>query len=124
SILEMQGKRARLGIKKQEIQAKINKIREMLKVVVQGCETFDDLVNQKSKLVAECNEIDADIVQIKQDIKKRQLLREEVKDTQTPKDLKFEAEITVLRDRYLSFAGDKTRIASMRSMAAEIAEEL
>ncbi|WP_448104692.1 hypothetical protein [Pedobacter panaciterrae] len=123
SILDMQSKRSKLGIKKQQIQAKINEKKQMLQYVKEG-ETYDELVAAKRELVAESHEIDAQLSQLKQDIKKRQLLKDEVKANETPNTLPVKSELTVQRDYYLKFAGDKTRVSSMRAMAAEFAESL
>jgi chromosome segregation ATPase len=124
SILELQAKRSKLGVKKQHIQGEINKIREMLKYIEQGHDTFNDLVAKKNTLVSDGHEIDTEIADLKSQIKKRQLLREEVSAIEQPKAMMLEAELTVLRDYYLSFAGDKTRVASMRAMSAEFAGAL
>jgi len=124
SILELQSRKSKLGLKKQKLQANISNYKEMLKVVTQGHETFEEIVEKKKALVSELNEIDLEIAQIKQDLRKRQLLKEEVKETEQPKTLAVEAELIVLRDNYLKFAGDKTRVASMRAMAADFAGEL
>ncbi|WP_214228605.1 hypothetical protein [Pedobacter sp. B4-66] len=123
SILDMQSKRSKLGIKKQQIQAKINEKKQMLQYVKEG-ETYDELVAAKRELVSESHEIDAQLSQLKQDIKKRQLLKDEVKANETPNTLPVKSELTVQRDYYLKFAGDKTRVSSMRAMAAEFAESL
>lgn len=124
SIFEMQAKRAKLGIKKQHMQADINNVREMLKFIKQGHETFNELVEKKRGLICDCNEIDAELADLKNQIKRRQTLKDEVAQVAQPKAIMLEAEITVLRDYYLSFAGDKTRVASMRAMSADFAGAL
>lgn len=124
SIIELHAKRSRLGQKKANLQSEISKQKEMLKYVVQGHETFNEIVAKKNELIADLNEIDLDIARVKQDIRKREMLKEEVKEMEQPKAKQWEAEITVLRDYYLSFAGDKTRVASLRGMSAEFAEKL
>jgi hypothetical protein len=124
SILELQSKRSKLGIKKQQLQADISNIKEMLKYVQQGHETFNELVTKRKDLACQSNEIDADLADLKTQIKKRQLLKDEVAISEQPKAVLYEAELTVLRDHYLNFAGDKTRVASMRAMSAEFAESI
>lgn len=124
SILEMQAKRSRLGIKKAVLQQDCNKYKEMLKVIQQGHETFNEIVEKRKEKVAELQDIETELSELKQSIKKRQLLKEEVLSQQQPKNVAMEADLLVLRDDYLKFAGDKTRVASMRSMAAEFAEKL
>lgn len=124
SILELQSKRSKLGLRKASIQSELSKIREMLKFVQQGHETFNELVANKSKLVDEANSIDVELVDLKNQVKRRQALKEEVSEPKQPKAIMLEAELTVLRDHYLNFAGDKTRVASMRAMSAEFAEAL
>lgn len=124
SILEMQAKRSRLGIKKAGLQQEISKYKEMLKVIQQGHETFNEIVDKRKLAVAELNEVEAELSELKLTLKKRQLLKDEVKSQQQPKNVAMEADLLVLRDNYLKFAGDKTRVASMRSMAAEFAEAL
>lgn len=124
SIIELQSKKSRLGLKKASIQADISKHKEMLKYVQQGHETHNDIVAKKNELVAELNEIDLEIMRTKQDLKKRQLLKDEVSEMEQPKAKQWEAEITVLRDNYLKFTKDKTRVSSLRVMAAEFADEL
>lgn len=123
TILDMQAKKSNLGIKKAQIQANLSQNRQMLQYVKQG-DTYDELIAIKRKLISECQEIDVEINQLKQDIKKRMLLKDEVKATEKPNTLPVKAHLTVLRDKYLKFAGDRTRIASMRTMSAEFAEEL
>lgn len=123
SILEMQSKKSKLGIKKQQLQAKVNEKRQMLQYVKEG-ETYNELVSAKRDLVSELHEIDAEISQLKNDIKKRQLLKEEVKANEKPNTMPVKTDLTILRDYYLKFAGDKTRVASMRAMSAEFAEAL
>lgn len=124
SILELQGKRSKLGLRKQQIQSELNKIREMFKYVQQGHETFNDLVDKKKGLIDEANSIELELADLKNQVKRRQALKDEVTPIKQPKLIMLEAELTALRDRYLNFAGDKTRIASMRAMSAEFAEEL
>jgi len=125
SILEMQAKRSRLGIKKQTLQFEINKIKQMLLYIKEG-ETFQELIDKKRQLTTETHDLDAELSELKINLKKRQQLKEEVLKDERPnaQNISFNADIVVLRDKYLSFAGDKTRVASMRSMAAEFAEEL
>lgn len=124
SILDIQSKRSKLGIKKQQLQGEISKIREMLKFVQQGHETFEELVLTKNKLIAETHEIDSELIDLKDQIKRCQLLKDELNSNEQPKTTILEFELTTLRDRYLSFAGDRSRIGSMRAMAAEFASEL
>lgn len=124
SIIDMQAKRSALGTKKQHIQAELNKLKGMLPHFKQGDLTFDDIVKRRKELTAEVIEIDKDISDLKHFIKKRQALKEEVKTLEAPEMKAVQADLTALRDRYLKFAADKTRISSMRQMSAEFAEEL
>lgn len=124
SIIELHAQRSRLGQKKAKLQGEISNFKEMLKVVKQGHETHGEIVGKKNALIADLNEIDLEIMRIKQDIRKRELLKEEVKEMEQPKAQLWEAEIMVLRDYYMQFAGDRSRIASLRQMSAEFASKL
>lgn len=124
SIIELHAQRSRLGQKKAKLQGEISNFKEMLKVVKQGYETHGEIVGKKNALIADLNEIDLEIMRLKQDIRKRELLKEEVKEMEQPKAQLWEAEIMVLRDYYMQFAGDRSRIASLRQMSAEFASKL
>ncbi|WP_313266536.1 hypothetical protein [Sphingobacterium sp.] len=124
SILELQGKRSQLGLKKQKIQADLSETREMLKVVKQNHETFADLVMRKKNLTADLDECELEIMKLKQDIKKRQNLKVEAGDIFGNSNKTAIVKLTVTRDHYQQFASDKTRVSSMRIMASEIAEKL
>lgn len=124
SIIELQSKKSKLGIKKQHLQAEINKIRDMLKYVEQGHDTFNELVCKRKELTAQTQEVDTEICDLKSQLKKRQILKDEVAIMEQPRALMLEAELVVMRDHYLNFAGDKTRVASMRAMSAEFAESI
>lgn len=124
SIINLQAKRQQLGGKKLKAQNEISRLREMLKFVQQGHETFNDLVEMKRKQVEMLTDIESELADLKTQIKKRQVLKQEVGLIASPRNIAVEADILVLRDKYLSFAGDRTRISSMREMAAKFAEEL
>lgn len=124
SIIDMQSKKSALGAEKAKKQQELSRIKGMLKVVKQNHETHLDLVSMKKKLVDEVNAIELDILRLTQDIKKRQLLRDQVAEIQDPKEDAIKAAILVLREKYKSFAGDRTRINNMRTMANDFAAEL
>ena len=124
SIFEMQSKKSQLGQKKSKLQSEISQYKEMLSVISQGHETHDEIIKKKREAVTQLNEIDVEISQLKSMIKRRHSLKEEVKSKEEPKNLMVEAELIVMRDYYLKFAGDKTRVASLRSMAADFAGDL
>jgi len=124
SILEMQAKKGKLGLKKAALQHEISQQKEYLRYVAQGCEAHDEIVAKKNQLIAEMNDVELEISELKNDIKRRQALKDEVTENEQPKAKQWEAEITVMRDNYLKFAGDKTRVASLRAMAADFASDL
>lgn len=124
SIIELQAKKSSLGLEKSKKQAEIAQVKGMLKVVKQGHETHDILCEKKRDLVADINEIELQIMRLGQDIKKRQLLKQEVAEMENPKEAVTLAELEALKTKYKNFAGDRTRINNMRTMANEFANEL
>lgn len=124
SIIELQAKKAQLGIKKQKKQSEISQVKDMLKVVKQSHITHAELSAKKRDLVADVNEIELEIMRLTTDIKKRQSLKDELTDLENPKELAIRAELVALKEKYKSFAGDRTRINNMRTMASEFANEI
>lgn len=124
SIIELQAKKSKLGIDKQRKQAEISQLKGMLKVVLQKHETHTELAAKKKELVADVNDIELEILRITQEIKKRQRLKDEVADMENPKELAIRAELVALKEKYKNFAGDRTRINNMRTMANEFANEI
>lgn len=124
SIIEMQAKKSKLGAKKAALQLQLSEYKEMLKVVPQKHITHAEITNKKREAINEINQVEAELAELKIAIKKRQHLKDEVEASKVPNELPLRAEVIVLRDYYLKFAGDKTRVASMRAMAAEFAEAL
>lgn len=124
SIIELQAKKSALGVTKLKKQSEISQLKGMLKVVKQNHETHAVLAEKKKNLVADINEIELEIIRLGQLIKKRQLLKEEVEAMQNPKELEVLAELEAMKTKYKNFAGDRTRINNMRTMANEFADEL
>lgn len=86
---------------------------------------YQSLCKRQDAIKKEKTITEQEIAKIQTDIQKKSLLKDEIKN-----ELKERANTTLpdtlvsLRDYYMAFASDKTRVGSMRAMSSEFAEKL
>jgi len=89
---------------------------------------YQALCRKQSEYKTEIVHIDRDISSINSELRKKQVIRDEIyyqqKVTIDKLDTSAKSQLITLRDEYMQFASDTTRISSMRAMASKIAEEL
>lgn len=110
---------------KRIIEAELNEYNVKLRGLPYGEKNYNDLNSKRGQLVKKKAEIETKISEIK---KKLQKVNSEIdsckidlkkRPNEAVQELLFE-----LRDKYLSFSADTTRVSSMRAMASKFVEEI
>jgi hypothetical protein len=127
SILEQKSKQSEFVFKKKRAEDELafikNRIRANQKHLPEI--EYKSLCKKQDVLKKEKTDAEQEISKIQTDIQKKSLLKDEIKN-----ELKERANtnlpdtLTALRDYYMAFASDKTRVGSMRAMASEFAEKI
>lgn len=117
-----------LKVRKDELLSKLSQIKIKLIPTVSRQE-YLRLTGQRNKAQSEIHEIDNRLRRLKIDRyeltrKKQEFVSSRVKESKMHLSNKLKGEIGLLRDRYLEFSSDTTRVSSMRSMAAQFVVDL
>lgn len=120
-------KRGKLSNEKREVEGKLTLIKNRIRTNHNLPHSeYGDLCRKQSEYNKKRIEIDNQITLINDEHRRKHVIREELRNTQLPTlmDSVVKLGLTKLRDEYMQFASDLTRISSMRAMASKIAEEL
>jgi len=125
-LYEIQEKRQPLVDRKQEIETELSVLNNRVRVNGNLPDLeFREICEIQDRLKAEKRQIDSMLLAYKTDLSKKNRERDAIT-TQikySPKEF-IEERLVELRDKYTQFAADKTRVASMRAMAAELVNEI
>jgi hypothetical protein len=86
---------------------------------------YKKICNQQNKLRKNSFKLERSISDLSIEIMKKSTLKEKLKlEFNSQKKIDVKLKLTELRDYYINFASDKTRVSSMRAMSAEFAEKI
>lgn len=86
---------------------------------------YKRLCDQQTKLKKDSFAVEKSISDLSIEIMKKSTLREQIKsELKNKKKIDVKEKLTEMRDYYINFAADKTRVSSIRAAAAEFAEKL
>jgi len=127
AITDLHEKKAELVNTKKELQNKLTTLTN--KVRTNGRKLNDveyrKLCSQQEKTMQEVVKIDNEIILIKNDISRKSTLKQEIQSTfKSNENEDVVVSLTAIKDHYISFAADRSRISSMRAMASEFVEKL
>lgn len=110
--------------RKKEIELLLSEYTNKVKGRVLPQEEYEHICNEQAKLKREKFEVEKKVATIKEELRKLKsdidCISLDIKRTsEEAKDFILE-----VRDKYLSFAADTTRVSSMRAMASKFVEEL
>lgn len=125
-IIQIQEKRQPLVDRKQEIETELAVLNNRVRVNGNlSDDEFRGICELQNNLMQEKRKIDSSLLAIKSEMtrknRERDLLYNKIK--YSPKEV-IEEKLIELRDKYTQFAADKTRVSSMRAMAAEFVSEI
>lgn len=135
--LDIERSLARLADQKEDLVQRMNEINarlSQLNVRVRGNilpkHQYQAICDEQNKLKQEKLLVDASMSEIKKQIRSRSILKEEARlsstreaDKSRPR-LDIRSRLVELRDKYMEFSSDTTRVASTRAMASRFSEEL
>lgn len=121
SIIRLNEKKAALVEAKQELQDQQSIYNRRVRGKPLPKIEYDSIVKKQAEVGKKTLQIDKGIREVCLDISKRSLLETEVMNNI---DKTTTEKLTSLRDKYMGFASDMTRVASMRAMASRFSEDL
>jgi len=110
-----------------EINLKLSKLNASVNGTILPRHRYEAICVEQNKLKSKKILVESAIAEIKRQIKNKQLLRQQVQldlESNAPKPIGVKLKLVELRDKYMAFSSDNTRIASTRAMASRFSEEL
>jgi hypothetical protein len=134
AIYDLKKERESLVVKKGELQVRLTKIKNLVRSSgLMPQEKYKQCCDSQSKYIQQMQAIEKRLGQIKLQIHKLSDEEHFHPDNPRPLDPRPEAKplskevigaLVALREKYQQFSADHTRVASMRTMAAEFAHQL
>lgn len=127
NILDLKSKKSSFVFQKTEAERKLGEIKNKIRGAGKHLPSteYSSLCKKQDALKKEKANAEEHIQSIQEDIQKKSLLKDEIKNEISQRASKeLPDTITALKDHYIQFAADKTRVSSMRAMAAEFVEKL
>lgn len=127
SISELKSRQSLFTYEKKKCQDALSEINSKIKSNGKHLPPaeYKKLCNKQDSLKREITEAEHEIANLQDQIRKKSHLADEIKlEVATIAKKDMPNKITKLKDYYMNFAADKTRVSSMRAMAAEFAEKL
>lgn len=120
-------KRSRLAVEKTTHQAELSRLKDR----VRGSEglppeEYRAICRKQNEIKGRIVSIEADMATIRNEMREKEVLKSDVKLDHASGAMNEEslASIRNLRQKYMEFAADATRVSSMRQMAAQFVQEL
>lgn len=125
-VNELQNKKSEVVAKKQETEMKLSNINNSIRGRgMLPAHQYKFLCDQQDQLKRAKNAFDQEIQLLNIEIRKKNSLKDRLKMEQgTQVSGSVVTQLTHLKNHYINFAADGSRVASMRKMAAEFAEKL
>jgi hypothetical protein len=121
-ISRLKNKKSELGLAKSNVQASLADVNAKFVGRLANSD-FERLRKQRAELCRMQNELERQIRPITEKIRNLSVEKDRYSQSSFPGKSTVEA-LAVIRDEYQQFAADKTRVASMRQMAAEFVMKL
>lgn len=133
SIADLKTKKSKLSTSKRELELKLatltSRVRASSRTLPQ-CE-YKDISRKQVEYKQKIYSLDREMIEINDELRKKGILGEEIRlhlknngNSDIDKDGTIKERLIVLRDNYMEFSSDVTRISSMRAMASKVAEEI
>lgn len=130
AINELEEKRAGLATKNKEIDLEIGKLNQRVKGRHLPTVEYNSICKKQGDMKTSKTKIELELAAVKSQLRNKHIIRDEIYEhLQSIKPPAIEKaniinKLEELKNKYLQFASDNTRISSMRTMAAQIASEL
>lgn len=125
SILEINNERVPLVNEKKTIEIDLNEINILLRTLGVSNPDYNTINSKRGQLIRQKGEIETKLSLLKQKSQKLHTEAESAKiDLKKKPNELIKANMLQLRDKYLSFAADTTRVSSMRAMSSRFVEEI
>ena len=86
---------------------------------------YKNICEQQNKIKGSVLKIERAIGEVNTEITKKSNLIQQLRfEFKKQKNIDTKEQLTIMRDYYINFASDKTRVSSMRAMGAEFAEKI
>lgn len=126
SMNKLNAQKSKLSLDKKEIELKLSVVKNTIRSSGKLSQyEYNNLCKDQNKYKADIINIEKALAEIQLEIRKKSELKETLrldKKQQNVKEIK--TNLISLRDKYMNFASDKSRISSMRVMSSTFAEEL
>lgn len=129
-INELHKKRVELALQKRDIEIDLMALNKRVMSSTQRLppQEYKDICAKQIRLKQKAAEIEKQIIHVKTEIRDKSLLLESIRDhLRTNRDAPsspLKERLINLRNHYMEFASDATRVASLRTMASRFAEEI
>jgi len=132
SIADLMTTKSRLSTRKKQIELQLSQYKSRVRNAPGNlpAKEYKSICRKQDEIKAEMFDIDNQITDINSQIYKKNSLHQEVAihlkngNINTENGGSVKSRLIKLRDHYLSFSADNTRVSSMRIMASQIAEQL
>lgn len=117
-------KRHPIVAQKKDVDEKLAEYNSMLKDYLPDIE-YKGIIKAKTILIREKQQLEKSLMELNDELRKKQRERDKV-DLQRKKvpSSAIKDSLLELRDKYMSFAADTTRVSSMRAMSSKFVEEI
>lgn len=125
ALLEINDLKLPLVNEKRAIEVELNEMNVLLKSTSFSDPEYNKINSRRGNLVKKKGDIEIKLSELKQRSQKLHTEADSAKmDLKKKPNELVKANLLELRDKYLSFAADTTRVSSMRSMASRFVEEV
>lgn len=126
SINTLSRKKDELVLRKREVEAENSEIKNKIRTGgLMSNNEYQKLCNKQNMLRREMVEIERGVLDINHEIRSKSSLTNQLKQDRKETNInETKDNLVALKNEYIRFAADKSRVGSMRAMAAEFAEKL
>lgn len=123
-IVDLRSERQKLVERKQEIELEIGNYNSQVRGKHLPEQEYENICRWQSALKREKLDIEKKLADTKSVLQKKELEKDNLSLNIKKVNEEAKQHILEIRDKYMSFAADTTRVSSMRAMASKFSEEL
>ena len=125
AVLELNKQKDDLTSTKKRLELNLTGLKQRVSGKTLPQKEYDNICKEQNKINGLLLDLEMRIKIISSDITKKSILKDELKsELRLFSNDKIKTALIELRDHYMNFASDRTRISSMRAMASEISESI
>lgn len=111
--------------KKRDLEIELVEVNVQLRNELMGSIPWNNLNSNRGRIISSKNEVEKKLLEINTKIRKTHSDREALKlELRKRPNEAIQNELFMLRDKYLAFSADTTRVSSMRAMSSKFVEEI